>query len=51
VVWGLNFKRFIRRKNEEDLWSAYRRTFGVAKVSRAETLSASKTLEAEGFSS
>lgn len=23
VVWGLNFKRFIRRKNEEDLWSAY----------------------------
>jgi hypothetical protein len=35
VIWGLNFKRFIRRKNEEDLWSAYRRTFGVAKVSRA----------------
>src|SRR6202521_3771244 len=21
VVWGINFKRFIRRKNEEDLWS------------------------------
>ncbi len=35
VIWGLNFKRFIRRKNEEDLWSAYRRTFGLAKVSRA----------------
>jgi hypothetical protein len=35
VIWGLNFKRFIRRKNEEDLWSAYRRTFGNAKVSRA----------------
>ncbi len=35
VTWGLNFKRFIRRKNEEDLWSAYRRTFGIAKVSRA----------------
>src|SRR5260221_1699182 len=35
VVWGLNFKRFIRRKNEEDLWSAYRRTFGVTKVSQA----------------
>ena len=35
VVWALNFKRFIRRKNEEDLWSAYRRTFGIAKVSRA----------------
>ena len=35
VVWGVNFKRFIRRKNEEDLWTAYRRTFGIAKVSRA----------------
>jgi hypothetical protein len=35
VVCGLNFKRFIRRKNEEDLWSAYRRTFGITKVSEA----------------
>lgn len=35
VVWGLNFKRFIRRKNESDLWRAYRRTFGLAKVSQA----------------
>ena len=35
VTWGLNFKRFIRRKNEEDLWSAYRRTFGITKVSQA----------------
>jgi hypothetical protein len=25
VVWGLNFKCFIRRKNEEDLWSGWRR--------------------------
>ena len=35
VIWGLNLKRFIRRKNEEDLWSAYRRTFGITKVSEA----------------
>ena len=35
VVWGLNFKRFIRAKNEEDLWSGYRRTFGITKVSEA----------------
>lgn len=35
VVWGVNFKRFIRRKNEEDLWSAYRRVFGITKVSEA----------------
>ena len=35
VLWGLNFKRFIRRKNEQDLWRAYRRTFGITKVSQA----------------
>jgi hypothetical protein len=35
VIWGLNLKRLIRRKNEEDLWSAYRRTFGITKVSEA----------------
>jgi hypothetical protein len=35
VVWGLNFKRFIRRKNEEDLWSGWQRTFGAAKISQA----------------
>jgi uncharacterized protein DUF5916/cellulose/xylan binding protein with CBM9 domain len=35
VLWGLNLKRFIRRKNEEDLWRAYRRTFGITKVSEA----------------
>jgi hypothetical protein len=35
VAWGLNFKRFIRRKNEEDLWAAYRRTFGITKVSES----------------
>ena len=35
VHWGLNFKRFIRRKNEEDLWRAFRRTFGITKVSEA----------------
>jgi hypothetical protein len=35
VAWGLNFKRFIRRKNEEDLWSGWRRTFGVNKISQA----------------
>ena len=38
VVWGLNLKRFIRRKNEADLWSAYRRTFGITKVSEAGVL-------------
>jgi hypothetical protein len=35
VLWGVNFKRFIRRKNEEDFWRAYHRTFGITKVSEA----------------
>jgi len=30
-----NFKRFIRRKNEQDLWSAWRRSFGMNKISQA----------------
>jgi len=35
VVWGINFKRFIRRKNEEDLWSGWRRIYGASRVSQA----------------
>jgi len=35
VIWGINFKRFIRRKNEEDLWSGWRRVFGSARISQA----------------
>jgi hypothetical protein len=35
VIWGINFKRFIRRKNEEDLWSGWRRTYGTARISQA----------------
>lgn len=35
VNWGLNFRRFIRRKNEEDTWSGFRRIFGFWRVSQA----------------
>ncbi len=35
VVWGINFKRFIRRKNEEDIWSGWRRVYGAARISQA----------------
>ncbi len=35
VIWGINFKRFIRRKNEEDLWSAWRRVDGAWRISQA----------------
>jgi hypothetical protein len=38
VIWGINFKRFIRRKNEEDLWSGWRRTYGAARISQAGVL-------------
>src|SRR6266403_105446 len=44
VIWGLNLKRFIRRKNEEGLWSAYRRTFGITKVSEAGELTGIKDI-------
>jgi hypothetical protein len=35
VIWGINFKRFIRRKNEEDLWSGWQRVNGISRVSQA----------------
>jgi len=35
VIWGINFKRFIRRKNEEDLWSGWQRVNGAARISQA----------------
>lgn len=35
VLWGINFKRFIRRKNEEDLWSGWNRVYGAARISKA----------------
>lgn len=39
IVLGVNFKRFIRWKNEEDLWSAWRRPFGITKISEAGDIS------------
>ena len=38
VKWGINFRRFIRRKNEEDEWSGYRRVYGFWRVSQAGVL-------------
>jgi hypothetical protein len=45
VSWGLNFRRFIRRKNEEDVWSGYRRIFGFWRVSQAGRLQGLKGIE------
>ena len=36
---GINFSRFIRRKNEEDLWRAYLRIYGLLRVSEGGELS------------
>ncbi len=33
VTLGLNFRRFVRRKNEEDLWQSYLRIYGLERVS------------------
>ncbi len=38
VVWGLNFHRDIKRKNEEVFWTAHNRDFQFAEVSRAGSL-------------
>ena len=45
VTWGVNFRRFIRRKNEEDEWSGYRRVFGFWRVSQAGVLGGLKGIE------
>jgi len=45
VRWGVNFRRFIRRKNEENLWSAYSRVYGIWKISEAGELKGLKDIE------
>lgn len=37
-TWGLNFARIIRRKNEENLWTSWQRSFGLERVSQAGAL-------------
>jgi hypothetical protein len=34
TAWGMNFRRFIRRKNEEVLWRAWRRPEGIRFLER-----------------
>lgn len=35
VTVGINFRRFIQRKNEEDLWQSYLRIYGLERISQA----------------
>ncbi|HUS99704.1 MAG TPA: two-component regulator propeller domain-containing protein, partial [Candidatus Thermoplasmatota archaeon] len=37
-VWGINFMRMIRRKNEEVLWSGWSRNDGIRQLSKAGAL-------------
>ena len=34
-TWGFNVSRVIRRKNEENLWTSWQRSFGLERVSQA----------------
>jgi hypothetical protein len=34
-TWGFNSARIIRRKNEENLWTSWQRSFGLERVSQA----------------
>ena len=34
-VWGVNFQRTVRRKNEESLWTGWERTEGLLRMSNA----------------
>jgi Carbohydrate family 9 binding domain-like len=43
VIWGINFKRFIRRRNEEDLWSGWQRVYGAARIGQAGELHGIRT--------
>jgi len=45
VQFGINFRRFIRRKNEEDEWSGYRRVFGFWRASQAGLLEGMTEIE------
>jgi len=46
-VWGIDFRRFIRRKNEVVSWSNYRRNFSFLEVSQAGDLSGLRELGGE----
>src|SRR5262249_10312487 len=44
VTVGINFRRFIRRKNEEDLWKSYLRIYGLERISESGELTGLKDI-------
>ena len=47
-AWGFNVSRVIRRKNEENLWTSWQRSYGLERVSQAGELAAWKKSSAAG---
>jgi len=43
-TWGLNIARIIRRKDEENLWTSWQRSFGLERVSQAGELTGVKEI-------
>ena len=48
-VWGANFRRLIRRKNEEVLWRAWARPEGISFLAKAGLLSGLRDLPSRGL--
>jgi len=44
-IWGINFSRTIRRKNETASWTSYQRDFGFTRIDRAGKLVGLKNIK------
>src|SRR5215510_32368 len=44
-TWGLTVARIIRRKNEENLWTSWQRSFGLERVSQAGELTGVEAIQ------
>ena len=44
-IWGINFRRRIRRKNEEVLWRGWKRNDGINQLSKAGTITIERPLK------
>ncbi len=47
LVWGINFERNIRRKNEQVLWQGWYRIFEIEKISQAGKLAGLHNIKAK----
>ena len=47
LIWGINFERNIRRKNEQLMWQGWYRIYEIEKISQAGKLSGLKNIKAK----